>query len=86
MLLQPGGVSHLPAGANQTNLDAFEWMSVYPDANFGKGTDLINSKIVQCYSHLRVKKAYTSNRKLLPVAPDDILRSYEVKQSVIARK
>ncbi len=43
-------------------------------------------KKVQSYSHLRVKKAYTSNTTLLPVAPDDILRSYEVKQSVIERK
>ncbi len=34
---------------------------------------------------LKSQKAYTINRKLLPVAPpDDILRSYEVKQSVIA--
>ncbi len=34
---------------------------------------------------LRVKKAYTGNTKLIPVAPDDILRSYEEKLSVCAR-
>ncbi len=34
---------------------------------------------------LRVKKAYTGNTELIPVAPDDILRSYEEKRSVCAR-
>ncbi len=34
---------------------------------------------------LRVKKAYTGNTELIPVAPDDILRTYEEKRSVCAR-
>ncbi len=33
----------------------------------------------------RVKKAYTGNTKLIPVAPGNILRSYEVKRLVCAR-
>ncbi len=34
---------------------------------------------------LRVEKANIGNAKLIPVAPDEILRSYEAKRSVCAR-
>ncbi len=35
---------------------------------------------------LRVKKHTSGNTKLIPVTPDDILRSYEVKRSVTFRR
>lgn len=40
---------------------------------------------VSTYRHLRVQKVHTSKTQLLPVAPGDILISYEAKLSVYSR-
>ncbi len=46
---------------------------------------MLNSVSASCMICLVLKRSISGNTKLTPVDPDDILRSYEVNQSVCAR-